>query len=83
MSNKAIVAVALSGLLASSLAMAEEPKKTEKCFGIAKAGQNDCAAAGIHACAGQAKRDNDPNEWKKVAAGSCEKAGGKLTAPAK
>lgn len=51
----------------------------EKCFGIAKAGQNDCAnVAGIHACAGQSKIDNDKREWKYVAKGTCEKAGGSL-----
>ncbi len=53
----------------------------EKCFGIAKAGQNDCSTAG-HSCAGQAKADNGADEWKFVAKGTCEKAGGKLT-PAK
>ncbi|MFZ6742174.1 DUF2282 domain-containing protein [Undibacterium sp. JH2W] len=82
MSNKAMVAVALAGLLGSSMAMAAEPVKTEKCFGISKAGQNDCATkSGSHSCAGQSKKDNDPSEWKKVPAGSCEKMGGKLEAP--
>ncbi|MFZ6870615.1 DUF2282 domain-containing protein [Undibacterium sp. Di27W] len=81
MSNKAMVAVALAGLLGSSMAMAAEPVKTEKCFGISKAGQNDCATkSGSHSCAGQSKKDNDPSEWKKVPAGSCEKMGGKLEA---
>lgn len=81
MSNKAIIAVALAGLLGSTVAMAAEPAaKTEKCFGIAKAGQNDCATKnGTHSCAGQSKKDLDTNEWKKVPAGSCEKLGGKLT----
>ncbi|MBI1773443.1 MAG: DUF2282 domain-containing protein [Burkholderiales bacterium] len=82
MSNKAMVAVALAGLLGSSMAMAADPVKTEKCFGISKAGQNDCATkSGSHSCAGQSKKDNDPGEWKKVPAGSCEKMGGKLEAP--
>jgi hypothetical protein len=49
----------------------------EKCFGIAKAGQNDCASVmGTHSCAGQAKKDLDPTEWKYVAKGGCAKAGG-------
>ena len=76
--------------LASALAMALAPAHAadakapqEKCFGIAKAGQNDCAsAAGTHSCAGQAKADNDGNDWKYVAKGTCEKMGGK-TAEAK
>ncbi len=54
-----------------------EPKDneaTEKCYGVAKAGQNDCASkANNHACAGLAKIDNDPNEWVKLPKGECEK----------
>jgi uncharacterized membrane protein len=82
MSNKTLIAVALAGLLGSSVALAAEPAKTEKCFGVAKAGQNDCATKnGTHSCAGQSKKDMDSNEWKKVPAGTCEKMGGKLDAP--
>lgn len=44
----------------------------EKCYGIARAGMNDCATA-THSCAGQATTDGDPNEWVSVPAGSCEK----------
>lgn len=44
----------------------------EKCAGIVKAGQNDCAANG-HSCAGQAKADGDPNEWILVPEGTCDK----------
>ena len=48
-------------------------KDKEKCYGIAKAGQNDCAnLAGTHSCAGQAKTDNDAGEWKYVPKGSCK-----------
>ena len=49
----------------------------EKCPGVAKAHQNDCKNA-MHSCAGQAGKDNDPNEWKYVPAGTCEKMGGKV-----
>lgn len=60
-----------------------EKANKEKCYGIAKAGKNDCSAAdGSHSCAGQAKKDNDANEWKLVDKGECEKEGGKLQAPA-
>ena len=53
----------------------------EKCYGIAKAGQNDCGTA-KHACAAQgAKVDKDPTEWKYVAKGACEQMGGKSTPP--
>jgi len=87
MSNKALIAMALAGLVTSAVAVAADEakapvKKTEKCWGVAKAGQNDCATKnGSHSCAGQAKKDNDPNEWKNVPAGSCEKLGGKTEAP--
>ena len=53
----------------------------EKCYGIAKAGQNDCGTA-KHACAGQgAKTDKDPMEWKYVNKGECDKMGGKSAPP--
>lgn len=52
---------------------------TEKCYGIAAAGENGCAANG-HSCQGQAKTSNDLNEWKKVAQGECAKLGGSTTA---
>jgi uncharacterized membrane protein len=54
----------------------------EKCYGIAKAGQNDCGTS-KHACATLARIDNDPEEWKMVPKGTCEKLGGKLKAPKK
>ena len=87
MNNQARIQAALAGLVALSFASmavadpATQKAGTEKCYGIAKAGQNDCGTA-KHACAAQgAKVDNDPTEWKYVAKGSCEKMGGKPTAP--
>ena len=74
----------LSSALASVLAMgllpaagaADAPAK-EKCYGIAKAGQNDCAnLSGSHPCAGQAKVDRGPDEGSYVARGTCKKLGG-------
>ena len=74
------IAAAVGSLLALSQAPAHAGDKSkEKCFGVAKAGQNDCAANG-HACAGQSKVDNDPTEWKYVPKGDCEKMGGSLQA---
>lgn len=79
----ATVCVASAGVAAAADAATATAGK-EKCFGIAKAGQNDCAAAnGAHSCAGQSKVDNGAAEWKYVAKGTCEKAGGKTAAPAK
>ena len=39
--------------------------KGHKCYGIAKAGKNDCGTD-AHSCAGQAKKDYDPKEWRMV-----------------
>ena len=72
----------LSTVLLSSTAFAQQMNKDmgkdmakeakEKCYGVAKAGQNDCAnLAGTHSCAGQSKVDNDKGEWKYVAKGTC------------
>jgi uncharacterized membrane protein len=80
-----LIAAAVAGLFAvsaSALAADTEPANQDKCFGIAKAGQNDCASpAASHACAGQAKVDNSPQEWKYVAKGTCASLGGKTEAP--
>lgn len=88
--RQALIAAALASVCAINAGTASandamgdakaKPAK-EKCYGVAKAGQNDCATPnGSHSCAGQAKADKDPNEWKYVAKGTCEKAGGKLMA---
>lgn len=87
MNHQAKIRAAVAGIVALGLATlvsaqpAKQPSGTEKCYGVAKAGQNDCGT-GKHACAGLgAKVDNDPTEWKYVAKGSCEKMGGKMAAP--
>ncbi len=49
----------------------------EKCAGIVKIGMNDCGA-NDHACGGMAKKDNDPEEWIYVPAGTCEKIAGAI-----
>jgi uncharacterized membrane protein len=73
----------MSLALLSSPALAQTAAK-EKCYGIAKAGQNDCAnLAGTHSCAGQSKVDNDKGEWKYVAAGTCKSMNGMTAEEAK
>lgn len=77
---RAAIGTALLGFVAaaSSPVLAEEMAGAkEKCYGVAKAGENDCASA-AHSCAGQAKKDKDPSDWKNVAKGTCEKMGGSL-----
>jgi uncharacterized membrane protein len=64
----AALACALS-LAAASVAHAEGA--TEKCFGVALAGQNDCAAGAGTTCAGTSKVDYQGNSWKLVPAGTC------------
>jgi uncharacterized membrane protein len=74
MNHRLILTSALASVMALGLAgQAVAPDKDKgKCFGIAKAGQNDCAnLSGSHSCAGQSKVDNDAGEWKYVAKGTC------------
>lgn len=71
-------AVCLAALGSSGISYAADGTK-EKCYGIAKAGENGCAAAnGSHSCAGQAKTAFDGLEWKLVDAGTCTKMEGRL-----
>lgn len=59
---------------------AAPPFKTEKCYGIAAAGQNDCQTA-THACAGEAKTAAAGDSWIYVPAGTCLKISGGSLAP--
>ncbi len=62
----------MSTLMAAAPAAAQDSAK-EKCYGVANAGQNDCASvSGSHSCAGQSKVDMDKMEWKYVAKGTCK-----------
>lgn len=93
MNKGAVIAAALATVCAAGAAGSASGQMSgpmggaadrEKCFGVAKAGQNDCASSdGAHGCAAMAKTDNAPTEWKWVAKGTCEKLGGKTTPPAK
>lgn len=78
----ALIAAALAGVCAHAAAqdqMGVPKADQEVCYGVAKAGQNDCGTA-THGCAGAATVDQDPNEWKFVAKGTCTKLGGSLEA---
>ncbi|HUX25577.1 MAG TPA: DUF2282 domain-containing protein [Burkholderiales bacterium] len=84
MNNRRIISAAIGSLLALGIAggsaMAASKSNMEKCFGIAKAGKNDCSSnKSAHACAGQATRNNDPMDFVAVPKGTCDKiAGGTL-----
>lgn len=74
MNQRAMIAATAAAVMSMSmLAVPAAAQEKEKCFGIAKAGQNDCASAnGSHSCAGQSKVDMDKSEWKYVAKGTCK-----------
>jgi uncharacterized membrane protein len=83
MDQKGIVAAAIAGLFAlgaaTGSALAQDKKEMEKCWGVVKAGQNDCGSnATAHACAGQSNKDYDPNDFKAVKTGTCIQMGGSL-----
>ncbi len=74
MPAKPFTALIIAALATGAAANAAEAKRTtEKCFGVAKAGKNDCAAGPGTSCAGTSTRDYQGNAWKLVPAGSCLK----------
>jgi len=81
MTQKPLVAAAIAGLLALGAAGTSlaQDKGQEKCWGMAKAGQNDCGSnKTAHSCAGQSKKDYDPDDFKVTKAGTCVQMGGSL-----
>jgi uncharacterized membrane protein len=52
----------------------------EKCFGVVKAGLNDCQTAS-HSCAGTSTADNANDSWIYIPAGTCSKIAGGSTEP--
>jgi uncharacterized membrane protein len=75
-----VSSLALAGAFSAALAAIGSPASAgpvkvtaekEKCFGIALAGQNDCAAGPGTTCAGTSKRDYQGNAWKLVPSGTC------------
>jgi uncharacterized membrane protein len=75
--------IAIASAIAAALvlpATAQAQGNMEKCYGISKAGTNDCQTA-KSSCAGTSKTDAQPDAWISVPKGACEKiVGGKLTA---
>jgi uncharacterized membrane protein len=74
-----LVASAMIAALAMPMASnaqsgpAPKPKfDAEKCYGIAKAGRNDCQTANS-SCAGTSRRDGQKDAWIYVPAGTCER----------
>ena len=75
-----LIAGAFATTLVAGAATEAIASEKEKCYGVAKAGANDCAnAAGTHSCAGQSTVDADGGEWLSLPKGICERlAGGSL-----
>ena len=74
-----LVASAMLAALAMPMAShgqsgpAPKPKfEAEKCYGIARAGKNDCQTTNS-SCAGTSKRDSQGDAWVYAPKGSCEK----------
>ena len=76
----AFTTASLAGSLAVALALASAAKAgpapmqpgADKCYGVALAGKNDCAAGAGTSCAGTSTVDYDAHHWKYVAKGACE-----------
>jgi uncharacterized membrane protein len=79
--GSAIAGVAMLGVQAATAQSGPAPAPDfsfEKCYGVSKAGQNDCQTS-THSCAGTATRDNQGDAWIYLPAGSCAKVvGGSL-----
>jgi uncharacterized membrane protein len=75
--SSAVIA-ALTMPLGSGAQAGPAPKPTfeaEKCYGVSKAGKNDCQTASS-SCAGTARRDGQKDAWIYVPAGTCDKVVG-------
>lgn len=79
-----LLGAAIASLLAGTATGQTHPEKPtykyEKCYGVAKAGRNDCFFA-ANSCAGTATQDDLPDAWIYVPKGTCEKITGGSTAP--
>jgi len=86
MKKSIFIAAALASTIAPVVLSAQKPApaptfKAEKCYGIAKAGKNDCASTGNNSCGGTSKINSDPKAWIYVPEGYCERiVGGSKTA---
>jgi uncharacterized membrane protein len=79
MKTRALIASAFAAAIAGpALVLSQKPVpqpswKAEHCYGIAKAGKNDCASVGNNSCGGTSKLDRDPKAWIYVPEGYCER----------
>lgn len=66
-----LAAAAVAADSASSKSASAAAAATEKCYGVALAGKNDCQAGAGSSCAGTSKVDYQGDAWKLVKAGTC------------
>ena len=66
-----IAALALAAIATVAATSSHAAQPMEKCFGVAKAGKNDCKAGAGTSCAGTSTRDYQGNAWTLVPAGTC------------
>jgi uncharacterized membrane protein len=86
MSKRVVIASALAAAVAGPSVVAASPApapkfKAEKCYGIARAGMNDCASTGNNSCAGTSKVNADPRAWIFVPDGYCNRIVGASPKP--
>lgn len=80
MLSKVAVLAAVTAAMASSAAFAADKAEMEHCYGVAKAGKNDCKGNGVASCAGSSKKDGEG--FLALPKGACEKiVGGSVTDP--
>jgi uncharacterized membrane protein len=77
-STRYATAAGLALAMSAALTLAASPiaaqaAETDKCFGVALKGKNDCKAGAGTSCAGTAKVDFQGNAWTMVPKGTCEK----------
>lgn len=82
--SNAIVSAAMAGLFAlttlGAAGVAQAEDKPEKCYGVVKAGKNDCQTS-AGSCAGSARQDAQPDAWIYLPKGTCEKIVGASLKP--
>lgn len=77
LTSAGLVAVALAAGASAAVAQSSQNNErqaaptVEKCYGVALAGKNDCAAGPGTSCAGTSVRNYQGNAWKNVPAGTC------------
>ena len=71
-SRSVAIAGAIAAALTAQTTTTAEAASKEKCYGVALAGANDCAAGPGTTCAGSSVKDYQGNAWTLVDAGTCE-----------